>query len=112
MDNQPPLGTKEKDSLSFDLETVVGLKFEVGPVDLKDMDPKEFVENIGFKFKLPEEVAEVIEDESGVFTGENKMTCKFFDDQEGIMYVHFDKEVKRKDLYMFEDPEIIYKKIV
>ena len=112
MDNQPQLDTKEKDTLSFDKDIVVGIKFHTGPVELGDMEEKSFMDNVGFKFKLPDEVnEEVLGDTTGVFTGKNGMTCKFFDNTEGIMYVHFDYEVKAEDLYMFDEDELIYKKL-
>jgi hypothetical protein len=99
--------------MDFDKEIAVGIKFLTGPVDIKDMKSSAFIGNMGFKFKLPEDIdPEKVQDNSGLFTGDNKMTCKYFDDKEGIMYVHFDYEVLSSDLYMFEDEEIIYKKVV
>jgi len=95
--------------MEFDYETAVGLKFFVGPLDLTG---KGAIDTFKFMFNSdnPDFIDEM-EDPSGVFTGDNIMTCKFFDEEEGVMYVHFDKEVDRENLSMFEDREMIYKKI-
>lgn len=97
--------------MEFDKNIAIGLKFYTGPIDIQDMKSKEFIDNIGFRFKLPDEVQDKVIDNTGLFNGKNKMTCKFFDDQEGIMYVHFDTPIQTDDLYMFDDEELIYKKV-
>jgi hypothetical protein len=113
MASQPQSDIKEKDTYDFDKNIVIGIKFHTGPIDLGDMDDDLFKDNVGFRFKLPDEFdKEKLGDTTGVFTGDNSMTCKFFDNIEGIMYVHFDYEVNAEDLHMFDADELIYKKVV
>lgn len=97
--------------MEFDYDTAVGLKFFVDPLEIKGKT-KNTVDSFEFMFKSNSpDLIDEIDDPSGIFTGGNSMTCKFLDEKEGIMYVHFNKEVLRKDLFMFEDREMIFKKI-
>lgn len=111
MANQQQSDTKVKDILDFNEDIAVGVKFYTGPMDIKKMKSGDFMDSLGFKFKLPADIdPDELEDDTGIFSGANEMTCKFFDDKEGIMYVHFDRPVRSRDLYMFEKEELIYKK--
>ena len=95
--------------MKFSKDIVVGLKFYVGPMDLSGIDTKDFVSAVQFKFSTDEELG--IPDSTGLFKGGNGMQCKYFDDEEGYMYVTFDKEVDIDELNFFGKEEMIFKKI-
>ena len=95
--------------MKFSKDIVVGLKFYVGPLDLTGIDTTDFVKNIGFSFTTEEDLD--IPDSTGLFKGENKMQCRYFDDEEGYMHVTFDKEVHKEELVFFGEEEFIFKKI-
>lgn len=95
--------------MKFSKDIVVGLKFYVGPIDIEGIDTVDFVDTIQFGFSLDD--VEGIKDSTGIYQGENTLTCKYFDDEEGIMYVIFDQEVEPEDLPFFGEDEFIYKKV-
>ena len=94
--------------MEFSKDIVVGLKFYIGPIDLEGISTSEFVDAIGFTFSAD---IEDLPDSTGLFSGDNTMQCKYFDDEEGYMYVNFEKEVSLDELPFFEEDEMIFKKI-
>lgn len=92
--------------MKVDKTKVIGVKLYIGAVELGDIKSVDFVDNVQFKMSADEYY-----DETGLFNGDNKMTCKYFDDDEGVMYVTFDREIDPIDLPFFSEDELIFKKV-
>lgn len=95
--------------IDVDKSKVVGLKFYVGPIDIKGISTMDFVDAVHFSLSLDD--TKGLQDSTGIYQGENTLTCKYFDDEEGYMYVTFDQEVDPGDLPFFGEEEMIFKKI-
>jgi hypothetical protein len=95
--------------MKFDKSIVVGLKFYIGPMDLEGINTTDFIDAVQFKFTSDGELE--VPDATGIYSGKNKLTCKYYDDEEGYMYVTFDKEVAPEDLPFFGEDEMIFKKV-
>lgn len=94
--------------MKFNKEVAVGIKFYVGSIDIEDMDLNDFTDNVKMVFNID---TEELEDSTGLFSGDNALNCKYYDEEEGELHMLFDTEVDAKELLFFEDEEIIFKKV-
>ena len=93
--------------MEYNKEIAVGIKFFIGPIDLTGISTTDFISKINFKFTSDT----TGDDPSGVLTGDNVLSCKYFDDEKGYMYVMFDKPIHPSTLPYVDDEEFIYKKL-
>lgn len=91
--------------MEYDKEKVIGVKFDIGQLDITGISTQEFVKHV--KIKIDAE--EYGQDYTGLFDGSNKMSSKYYDDEKGLLYITFDKPLHPLDLPYFEEEELIYK---
>ena len=95
--------------MKLDKSKVVGIKFYVGKLDIEGIKTTDFIDAIQFGFSIDD--LKGVQDSTGIYQGDNTLTCKYFDDEKGLMYVTFDQEVDPEDLPFFGEDEMIFKKI-
>ena len=76
------------------MKRAVGIKMYVGE-DISDMDYKEFLKHTTCNI-------------SGLYVGDQQLECKYYDDETGEMYLHFENPIPRDELIgYFKEENII-----
>ena len=92
--------TKEEVRVSFNTRNVVGLKLKAKPGLVGDKDFKEFLDCCFCNFSII------------LITEDNQLKCKWYDEETGEIYFHFDRPIPYKVINLwFTDDEMIFELI-